>query len=75
MTEPARGVSREVHDRMPLTFDEESLASWLSPDLAEKETIRHIVHHVKADSIVHWPVSTQVNRPSGPGDKALINPL
>lgn len=73
--EPARGSAVEVHDRMPLILNDDSLASWLAPDLTDKETIRNLAGHIDADLIEHWPVSAAVNKPSeGQGDE-LINPL
>ncbi|MHB0774414.1 SOS response-associated peptidase [Halomonas sp. WWR20] len=75
LTEPARGTARDIHDRMPLILDDESLALWLDTGLTDRETLRNVVHHLDAELITHWPVSTQVNRPSGEGDETLINPL
>nr|WP_298522079.1 SOS response-associated peptidase [uncultured Halomonas sp.] len=74
ITEPARGSAQEVHDRMPLVLEGESLKPWLDPDLTDRETLRNLVHHVDAKLITHWPVSTKVNRPNGAGDESLINP-
>jgi len=74
ITEPARGSAAEIHDRMPLILDDDSLESWLDPDLTDAETIRHVVHHLRANAITHWPVSTRVNKPSEGDDDSLINP-
>ena len=74
LTEPSRGSASEVHDRMPLILDEDSLKPWLAPDITDRETIRNIVRHIDAELIGHWPVSTAVNKPAeGQGDE-LINP-
>lgn len=64
LTEPARGVAKEIHPRMPLALGAESLEHWLDPDLTDRETIRKVVHHLDAEVITHWPVSTRVNRPT-----------
>ncbi len=75
LTEPVRGSAADVHDRMPLILNDDSLASWLAPDLMNKETIRNLVEHIDEGLIEHWPVSTAVNKPlEGQGDE-LINPL
>lgn len=74
ITEPARGAAQDIHDRMPLILDDESLAPWLAPDLTDRETLRNLVHHIDATLITHWPVSTKVNKPSGAGDESLIKP-
>lgn len=74
LTEPARGSAVEVHDRMPLILDDASLEPWLDPDLTDRETIRHVVRHLDAGTIEHWPVSRAVNRPGNDEDAGLINP-
>ena len=73
ITEPARGAAKEIHSRMPSTLDAESLESWLDPHLTDRETIRNVVHHLDAELITHWPVSSRVNRPGNDEDTALIN--
>lgn len=75
ITEPARGRAGEVHDRMPLALDNDSLEPWLDPAFTEREAIRGVTRHIRADAIEHWPVSTAVNKPSDDGNAALINPL
>lgn len=74
ITEPARGSATDVHDRMPLILDDASLEHWLAPDLADRETIRSMVHHLDSDLIEHWPVSTLVNKPVEGQGEELINP-
>jgi len=74
ITEPARGSSADVHDRMPLILDDDSFESWLAPDLTNRETIRNVVRHITADKIEHWPVITAVNKPSEGQSDELINP-
>ncbi len=74
VTEPARGSAEEVHDRMPLILDDDSLESWLAPDITDRETIRNLVRHIDADLIEHWPVSTAVNKPTECQGDELINP-
>ena len=74
ITEPARGSATDVHDRMPLILDDASLEHWLEPDLTDRETIRSMVHHLDADLIEHWPVSTLVNKPVEGQGEELINP-
>ncbi|XKH61418.1 SOS response-associated peptidase [Halomonas sediminis] len=75
ITEPARGSAAEVHDRMPLILDDDSLESWLDPDLTDRETIRNVVRHIDAELIEHWPVSTAVNKPTEGQGAELINPV
>lgn len=75
LTEQARGSAVDVHDRMPLILNDDSLAIWIAPDLTDQETICNLVGHIDADLIEHWPVSTAVNKPSEGQGKELINPL
>lgn len=74
LTEPARGPALEVHTRMPLVLDDGSIEAWLDPDLTDRETLRHVVRHLSADRLTHWPVSRAVNRSSAEG-AALIEPV
>jgi putative SOS response-associated peptidase YedK len=74
LTEPARGVAKEIHPRMPLALDAKSLEPWLDAHLTDRETIRQVVHHLDAKQLTHWPVSTRVNRP-GDDEAELIEPL
>ncbi|WP_280538943.1 SOS response-associated peptidase [Chromohalobacter sp. 11-W] len=59
LTEPARGVAKAVHPRMLLILGQWSLEPWLT----DRETIRHLVHHLPQDRLNHWPVSIRVNKP------------
>lgn len=74
LTEPARGVAKQIHDRMPLALDGESLAPWLDSHLTDRETMRQTVRHLDPRQITHWPVSTRVNAPAH-DDESLIAPL
>lgn len=74
LTEPARGSAADVHDRMPLILDDNSLAPWLAPDITDRETLRNMVKHIDAGLIEHWPVSTKVNKPAEGQGEELINP-
>nr|WP_110693357.1 SOS response-associated peptidase [Salinicola halophyticus] len=75
ITEPARGSAKEVHDRMPLALDNDSLEPWLDPHFTERDAIRGVTRHIDAGLIRHWPVSTAVNKPGDDGTAQLINPL
>lgn len=74
LTEQARGVAKQVHDRMPLALSAESLAPWLDPNLTDRVAMRQVVHHIDISQITHWPVSTRVNAPANDGEN-LITPL
>lgn len=74
ITEPARGVAKEIHDRMPLVLADDCLEAWLDPELVERDTIRAAVHHLEAEALTAWPVSTRVNRVAN-DDPGLIEPI
>lgn len=74
LTEPARGIAQEIHSRMPLALDDASIDPWLDPDLTDRETVRNVIHHLDAEMLTHWPVSTAVNKPGNSEDATLINP-
>lgn len=75
ITEPARGFAKDVHDRMPLALDNDSLEPWLDPHFTERDAIRGVTRHIDAGLIRHWPVSTAVNKPGDDSNAELINPL
>ncbi|MBE0490549.1 MAG: hypothetical protein IBX53_15900 [Halomonas sp.] len=60
--------------KLPLILNQQSLETWLDPDLTGRETIRHLVHHLPHDRLTHWPVSPRVNRPVE-DDPGLIEAL
>ena len=75
ITEPARGAAKEIHSRMPLALDAESLAPWLDPHLTDRETLRQVARHLDGELIISWPVSTRVNRSGNDEDAELLNPV
>lgn len=74
ITEPARGVAKDVHDRMPLILSGDSYEAWLDPGLVDREGIRASAHHLTADALTMWPVSRRVNRASEEGAE-LVAPV
>ncbi|MBB3191485.1 SOS response-associated peptidase [Halomonas cerina] len=74
LTEPARGVASEIHPRMPLALEAESLEPWLDPHLTDRATLRQVVHHLPADALTYWPVSTRVNTPTH-DEASLVEPV
>ncbi|RUR51432.1 SOS response-associated peptidase [Vreelandella populi] len=75
VTEPARGPAKDVHDRMPLALDDESLDIWLDPEFTDPRTVGDAITHIETRLITHWPISTRINKPAGNGDHSLLNPL
>ncbi|MCK2042580.1 SOS response-associated peptidase [Chromohalobacter sp. TMW 2.2308] len=60
LTEPARGIAAEIHSRMPVALDDESLEPWLDPHLTDRESIRGAVGHLPAKLLTHWAVDRRV---------------
>lgn len=71
ITEPAKGSAKDIHSRMPLLLSSESLALWLDSETTERDDIRAAVRRMPTTAIVHWPVSTRVNRP-GEDEESLL---
>ncbi|WP_322529211.1 SOS response-associated peptidase [Salinicola sp. LHM] len=63
LTEPAHGVAKAIHPRMPLNPDQQSLVPWLDTGLTDRETVSRRVHHLPHDRLTHRPVSPWVNKP------------
>ena len=73
ITEPARGMAKTIHDRMPLVLTPESITSWLAPGLADPDELREQVHHEPIEDFHTFRVSAAVNRADLEGSD-LISP-
>ena len=74
ITEPARGMAKAIHDRMPLVLTPESIAAWLKPELTNPDELREHVHHEPIEDFRAYRVSPAVNRAEAAGED-LIAPL
>lgn len=63
ITEPASQGLAHIHDRQPLVLDAECRWDWLDSELTERDAIRARTRRVDPDALIHYPVSTRVNRP------------
>lgn len=72
ITEPARGVAKDVHDRMPLILAADSYEAWLDLGLVDRDGMRASAHHLAADALTMWPVSRRVNRTSEEGAELVV---
>jgi putative SOS response-associated peptidase YedK len=59
LTTEARGVVRDIHDRMPVIIDREGYKEWLDPMVQTREELN--ISQIDYDLIRAWPVSTKVN--------------
>lgn len=73
ITEPARGVARAVHPRMPVVLDPGCWDAWLDPALTDRAEIRGAVQALAAEALVAEPVSRRVGDPRH-DEPALIEP-
>ena len=71
VTEPARGALERIHPRMPVVLDESAWLAWLDPERRDRDAIRSGIHHLPANLLTTWPVSTSVNRAAN-DDASLI---
>ena len=74
ITEPARGASADVHPRMPLTLDDDSLHAWLDPTVQGRDALRESIDRLEPEVLTCWRVSTAVNR-AGNDDPRMVEPL
>ena len=61
-----------IHPRMPLVLDPGSYGAWLDPSLTERDAIKAAVRSRNAGELLHWAVSTRVNKP-GNDDASIIS--
>ncbi|MFO7582453.1 SOS response-associated peptidase [Guyparkeria sp.] len=74
ITEPARGMAKSIHDRMPLVLTRDSLETWLDPAVDNPDEIRQCVHHEPIEHFAAYRVSPVVNRADSEGAE-LIAPI
>ncbi|MFO7581762.1 SOS response-associated peptidase [Guyparkeria sp.] len=67
ITEPARGIAKTIHDRMPLVLTPESIPAWLAPELTDPDELREHVHHEPIEDFRTHRVSPAVNRADAVG--------
>ena len=65
LTKAAEGPAAEVHDRMPVVFDDDAHAGWLDPAL--KDATDYARAHAQSRGIIHYPVSKRVNNARNEG--------
>lgn len=59
LTRAAEGPAAQVHDRMPVVFDDEAHAGWLDPALQDATGFARA--HARSSDVIHYPVSRRVN--------------
>ena len=74
ITQPAVNALRHIHPRMPTVLAPDCWASWMDPELTERDQVRKAVRPLSPESLVAYPVSKRVNRPAN-DDSELIEPV
>ncbi|QIT54513.1 SOS response-associated peptidase [Aquisalimonas sp. 2447] len=72
ITQPAATPIAHIHPRMPLVLDPGSYGAWLDPSLTERDAIKAAVRSRNAGELLHWAVSTRVNKPDN-DDAGIIS--
>ncbi|HEY6737598.1 MAG TPA: SOS response-associated peptidase, partial [Actinopolymorphaceae bacterium] len=74
LTTTAEDSVGRIHDRMPLTLEPESYATWLDPRVHDVDQVRSLLVPAAPGRLEAYPVSTAVNnvRNNGPD---LVRPV
>ena len=61
LTTVAKGIVRDLHDRMPMIIDKTGYQDWLDPGAQTRDRLN--IRQVSEDNMEAWPVSSKVNSP------------
>jgi putative SOS response-associated peptidase YedK len=61
LTTGARGVFRDIHERMPVIIDPSGYDAWLDPRVQSRNDLN--ILEISIEKLQAWPVSLQVNSP------------
>ncbi|MDD5475336.1 MAG: SOS response-associated peptidase [Syntrophales bacterium] len=62
ITSAADGMTRSIHDRMPVAFSRDRAGSWLDPGSKNSDLMKLLQSHLTV-AVSAWEVSTLVNSP------------
>jgi putative SOS response-associated peptidase YedK len=71
LTTDAKGVAREIHDRMPVLLPPEDFASWLDPGLQDADELQRLLAERQRVPLEAVAVSRTVNNPANDGPDCL----
>ncbi|MBL8692840.1 MAG: SOS response-associated peptidase [Planctomycetes bacterium] len=74
VTTEANALIQPIHDRMPLILDGYGLATWLDPQVKDRERLQSLVRPYSADAMDTYEVSRRVNNPRV-DDPGLAEPV
>ncbi len=63
----------KVHHRMPVILDAAAWDTWLAPDTLTEKTADLLLNGPTPEGLIHWPVSTRVNKPAN-DDPSCLEP-
>tara|TARA_B100002003_G_scaffold252038_1_gene300797 strand:+ start:29254 stop:29940 length:687 start_codon:yes stop_codon:yes gene_type:complete len=72
ITEPAAREFDEVHHRQPVILDAQTIQSWISPEIQDRNSIKALVRRRPIDQLTWFPVSTDVNKPTNNNESLII---
>jgi len=62
MTTEAKGVVKDIHERMPVILEREGYKKWLDPMVQTRDRLN--IRQIKNSYLVAWPVTHQINNPN-----------
>jgi putative SOS response-associated peptidase YedK len=74
ITTTPNGVTKDVHDRMPVILPRDTYDLWLNPKYDETEHLKSLLVPYPAEEMEKYPVSTLVNSPKNEMEE-LLSPL
>jgi len=74
VTTEANVLLQPIHDRMPVILDGDALATWLDPQVKDRERLQPLVRPYAADAMDTYEVSRRVNNPRV-DDPGLAEPV
>ncbi len=70
-TEP-NALIAPVHDRMPVILEQADYVRWLEGEGDEGRELKTLLRPLRAEALVSWPVSRQLNKPGQVDDARLL---
>lgn len=61
----------KIHDRMPVTLDEEARETWLDSKIQDAAKLEPLLVPYAEKDLVFDPITTYVNSPKNQGEKCL----
>ncbi|MFO7727414.1 MAG: SOS response-associated peptidase [Desulfonatronovibrio sp.] len=69
LTTEAKGIVKDIHDRMPVIIDREGYQEWLDQMIQSRDKLN--IKQVSEDNLEAWPVSSRVNSPKNNSEELI----